>query len=104
MFIFKNNIVLFHFIISVVLLFKSVVASAGTLKVTDATNSKLYQGPKNPRRSDLSSYILRKSDKSTQKPPKYFTGSPKPVWDELPSKYLAPIYHKISCTQEQYIY
>merc|ERR1712218_338410 len=88
MFIFQNNIVLFHFLISVVLLFKSVVASAGTLKVTDATNSKLYQGPKNPRRSDLSSYILRKSDKSTQKPPKYFTGSPKPVWDELPSKFL----------------
>ena len=44
MFIFRNNIVLFHFVISVVLLFKSVVASAGTLKVTDATNSKLYQG------------------------------------------------------------
>ena len=44
MFISKNNIVLFHFVISVVLLFKSVVASAGTLKVTDATNSKLYQG------------------------------------------------------------
>ena len=95
--IFTKNVILSFIIISVSLL-KSVVSSAGTLKVSDAIDSKLYQGPKNPRRSDLSSYILR-ADKNDQKPSKYFTGSPKPIWDEPPSKYLAPIYHTISCTQ-----
>ena len=92
-----RTVIIFSFI-NVFLLFKSVLATAGTLKVADATNSKLYHGPKNPRRSDLSSYILRSADVSSAKP-KYFTGSPKPVWDDPPRKYLEPIYHTISCTQ-----
>ena len=92
-----RTVIIFSFI-NVFLLFESVFATAGTLKVADATNSKLYHGPKNPRRSDLSSYILRSASVSSAKP-KYFTGSPKPVWDDPPRKYLAPIYHTISCTQ-----
>ena len=79
--------------------FQSVFSTPGTLKVKDAVNSKLYQGPKNPRRSNLSSYILRSEKSGTQKPPKYFTGSPKPVWDEPPGRYIAPIYHTITCNQ-----
>ena len=95
----RTIIFIFCFVLNV--FFQSVFSTAGTLKVKDAVNSKLYHGPKNPRRSDLSSYILRspKYSSSTQKPPKYFTGSPKPVWDEPPGRYIAPIYHTITCNQ-----
>ena len=80
----RTIIFLSYFILSV--FFQSVFSSNDrTIKVKDAVNSKLYQGPKNPRRSGLSSYILRSEKSSTQKTPqKYFTGSPKPVWDDPP--------------------
>ena len=47
----------------------------GKIKVLDAKNSRLYRGPQNPERRDLSSYILRA--KPTEPSIKYFTGNKK---------------------------
>ena len=72
--------------------------SSGTIKIVDADDSKLYNGPKNPRRWGLSSYILRASS-TTQ--PRYFTGSPKPVWDDpgpITKPFQSPKFHTIECS------
>ena len=63
------------------------VTCNNAIQVKNSKNSRLYRGPKNPRRSGLSTYILRAH---TTIPPRYFTGSPKPVWDE-PVKPFKPI-------------
>ena len=47
----------------------------GKIKVLDAKNSRLYRGPQNPERRDLSSYILRAEP--TEPSIKYFTGNKK---------------------------
>jgi hypothetical protein len=64
------------------LLFSTIFVSGNSIKVSDSKNSRLYRGPENPYRSDLSSYILRA--KPTEASSRYFTGSPKPIWDDPP--------------------
>lgn len=52
-----------------------------SIQIRDSEDSRLYLAPKHARRSGLSSYILRAP--STSRPAsKYFTGSPKPIWDD----------------------
>ena len=75
---------------NILILFLSLV-QANNLKVSDF-NSRPYLGPKNPRRADLSSVILRSK--------KYFEGSTKPIWyDEAPRFYTVECEQGSTCSK-----
>ena len=64
-----KNIVLFLFLTY----FQCILSkNPGRIKILDAKNSRIYRGPENPNRRDLSSYILRA--KPTVHAIRYYTG------------------------------
>ena len=63
----------------------------GKIKVLDAKNSRLYRGPQNPERRDLSSYILRAQP--TEPSIRYFTGK---VKTSLLFSYPATLHSRIA--------
>ena len=67
------------------------VLSKNRFNVIDAKNSRIYHGPGNPNRRDLSSFILRAKPTSIPSV-KYFTGRYYKIWQIL--KHFAGSFHQ----------